>query len=46
MFAMIIRKRCEKVKSFYVGPEAAVMLDNGARLSASPRSPQTFDLVR
>ena len=46
LFATIIRKRFEKVKSFYVGPEAAVMLDNGARLSATPKSPRTFDLVR
>lgn len=46
LFAKIIRKRFEKIKSFYVGPEAAAMLDNGSRLSSTPKSPQAFDLVR
>jgi hypothetical protein len=46
MFARAIRKRYEKIKSFYVGSEAAAMLDSGARLSATPKSPQAYDLVR
>lgn len=49
LFALIgrvIRKRFEKVKSYYVGPEAAVMLDEGIRLSATPKAPTTYDLVR
>lgn len=45
-FARAIRKRFEKVKSFYVGPEAAILLDNGARLSVTSKSPEMYDLVR
>lgn len=44
--AKIIRKRFEKIHSRYVGPEAAAMLDGGARLSISAKSPPEYDLVR
>lgn len=46
LFARVIRKRLEKVKAYYVGPEAVVMLDSGARLSATPKSPKSYDLIR
>lgn len=46
LFARLIRKRYEKVKSYYVGPEAAAVLDSGARLSATPKSPLGYDLIR
>jgi len=46
LFARVIRKRFEKIKSFYVGPEAAAMLDSGARLSATPKSPMAYDRTR
>lgn len=46
IFAKNIRKQFEKIKSFYVGPEAVSMLDAGIRLSATPKSPQAYDLVR
>lgn len=46
LFAGVMKKRYEKIKSYYVGPEAVAMLDSGVRLSATRRSPPTFDLVR
>jgi hypothetical protein len=46
MFAKSIRKQFEKIKSFHVGPEAVAMLDAGVRLSATPKSPEAYDLVR
>lgn len=41
-----IQKDFEKIKSYYVGKEAAAMLDDGSRLSPTPRSTQLYDLVR
>ena len=46
LIGKVIRKRFEKVKSFYVGPEATDMLDGGLRLSATPKAPPMYDLVR
>jgi hypothetical protein len=46
LFARVIRKRFERVKSYYVGTEAARLLDDGVRLSATATSPQAYDLVR
>lgn len=46
LFRMVIQKRFEKIKSFYVGPEAIAMLEKGARLSATPKAPQLYDLIR
>lgn len=46
LFDKLMRKRFEEIKSYCVGPEAAAMLDGGARLSVTPKSPQTYDLVR
>lgn len=46
VFTKVIRRRFEKIKSFHVGPEAAFMLDNGGRLSATPKSPKIYDLIR
>lgn len=41
-----VRKRFEKIKAFYVGPEAVQMLDSGKRLAIAAQSPRTFDLAR
>lgn len=46
LFSRIIRKRFDKVKSFYIGPESAGLLDNGVRLSVTSKSPQRYDLAR
>lgn len=46
LFSKVVRKRFERVKAFYVGPEAAAMLNNGARLSPTPNSPKAYDLTR
>lgn len=46
LFANVIRRRYEKIKSYFVGPEAAAMLDSGARLTATLKSPRMYDLAR
>lgn len=46
LFSKIIRRRFEKIKSYYVGPEAARLLDQGLRLTPSAKSPETYDLLR
>jgi len=46
LFTKVIKKRCQKIKSYYVGIEAASMLDRGARLSATLNSPKEYDLAR
>jgi hypothetical protein len=46
LFSDVIRKNFEKIKSYYVGPEAARLLDRGMRLSPTEKSPETYDLVR
>lgn len=40
------RKRFERIQAFYVGPEAAQMLDQGKRLTAAAQSPREYDLRR
>ena len=42
----VIRGRFEKIRSFYVGPEALKLLDGGGRLSVTEKSPREYDLVR
>lgn len=46
LFAKVIRRKFEKIKSYYVGPEAVELLDNGLRLTPTAKSPETYDLVR
>lgn len=46
VIAKRIKKTFERVKTYYVGPEAASLLDKGARLMQTSKSPVTFDLKR
>ena len=46
LFAKAIRRKYEKIKSYYVGPEAAQLLDKGVRLTPTAKSPETYDLIR
>jgi hypothetical protein len=46
LFAREIKKQFVKVKSYYVGPQALRLLDAGARLTPTRKSPQEYDLVR
>jgi hypothetical protein len=41
-----IRRQFTKIKSYFVGPEAAQLLDKGFRLAPTKKSPPTYDLVR
>ena len=41
-----VRKRFEKIQAFYVGAEAAQMLDAGKRLTIAAQSPPDYDLRR
>jgi hypothetical protein len=41
-----VKKTFERVKTYFVGPEAANLLDKGARLMQTSKSPATFDLKR
>lgn len=45
-FKTVILKDFVKVKSYYVGPEADVLLSEGARLTATKKSPSLYDLKR
>ncbi|QJE95266.1 hypothetical protein [Luteolibacter luteus] len=44
IFQKEVRKRFEKVKSYYVGKEALKLLRDGWRLTANVRSPEAYDL--
>jgi hypothetical protein len=46
IFSSVIRRQFKKIKSFYVGPEAARLLDEGVRLSPTSKSPPMYDLAR
>lgn len=46
IFSKEVRKEFEKINSYYVGPEAADLLDGGARLMPTRKSPPAYDLVR
>jgi hypothetical protein len=41
-----IRGKFEKIQSFYVGPAAAALLDQGWRLTTNIKSPTLYDLKR
>lgn len=45
-FSKEIRHQFTKIKSFYVGKEAAALLDKGWRLTANAKSPALYDLKR
>jgi len=42
----LIHKRWERIRSYWVGPEAAKILDRGGRLTANLGSPSEYDLQR
>jgi len=44
-FQKALRKSFVKIKAFYVGPQALVLLKNGRRLTISVQSPIEFDLT-
>ena len=46
VFSKVIRQKFEKIKSYYAGPEAVRLLDDGARLMPSLKSPPEYDLSR
>lgn len=46
LFAKVIRRRFDKIRSYYVGPAATQLLDSGVRLTSGAKSPETYDLVR
>ncbi|MER9867629.1 hypothetical protein NKJ35_10595 [Mesorhizobium sp. M0136] len=46
IFSRAFRKQFSKVRAFYVGPGAAILLDAGKRLTAAEQSPREFDLTR
>lgn len=45
-FVREIKQHFRKIKSYYVGPEAAKLLDEGIRLTANVRAPAEYDLRR
>jgi hypothetical protein len=44
-FHTAIRKTFTKVKSFYLGPRALLLFQDGKRFTASARSPREYDLT-
>ena len=46
LIAKVVRSRFEKIKSFYVGPEAVQLLESGVRLAPTAKSPEIYDLAR
>ena len=45
-FSRSFKKRFSKIKAFYVGLGASVLLDAGKRLTAAEQSHREFDLTR
>lgn len=46
LFEKLIREEFEKIKSYYVGREAVRLMDKGVRLTATSKSPVSYDLIR
>lgn len=46
LFRGVIRRRFQKIKSYYVGEEAIQLLNDGARLSPTGKSPPEYDLAK
>jgi hypothetical protein len=44
-FRAAVKKTFSKVKAFYVGPKALVLLESGKRLAGAVQSPREFDLI-
>jgi len=44
-FTYEVRKRFERIRGYYVGPEAHELLKEGKRLTIAEQSPREFDLV-
>jgi len=44
-FSSAFKKHFSKVKAFYVGPQALILLNSGKRLTASEQSPKEYDLA-
>lgn len=42
----VVRRQCQKIKSYHVGPEADRLLHDGIRLCPTDRSPPEYDLAR
>jgi len=45
-FSKAVRRKFTKVKSYWVGPGAGRLLDQGARLVATRKAPREYDLKR
>ena len=45
LFRKLVRKKFEKIKSFYVGPEALNLFNQGTRLTPTTNSPEEYDLT-
>jgi hypothetical protein len=45
-FESAIRKSFVRIKAFYIGQAAAVLLDSGVRLTSAVQSPREYDLSR
>ena len=46
LFLTEIRSQFNKIKSYYVGPEASCLLDEGVRLTTNPKASKVYDLKR
>ena len=46
VFSKVIRQYFKKIKSYYVGPDAARLLDEGCRLCPTEKSTPEYDLSR
>ena len=46
IFSKIVRRQFHKIRSYYVGAEAAHLLDQGCRLTPTAKSPPLYDLTR
>jgi hypothetical protein len=45
-FSNVILRQFQKIKSYYVGPDAVRLLDEGIRLSPTTKFPPEYDLTR
>jgi hypothetical protein len=45
-FQAAVKQSFSKVKAFYVGTKASILLESGKRLTISTQSPREFDLAR
>ncbi len=43
-FRRAIARQFQKIKAYFVGPEAAALLHDGGRLTISTQSPKSVDL--